>query len=267
MNILITGSSGFIGTNLITRLKRNLKDRIFNDIRGYDLKFGLDIFDDELESEIKYADIIYHLAALTSVEQSFKNKQDYYRTNVLGTTRIAELCLRFKKKLIYPSSAAVYYPDLSPYADSKFVAEHILSKFFGAFPLVILRLFNVFGPGMNKDTGSIMYNFSTSPEIVIYGDGEQTRDYIHVSDVVDIMVDAQKKKWNGKIVEVGNGVAWSTNYIGALFAFYRNLQITYKTPRREIKWSKADTFMLKELYKKPLNTDMDGLIKQLCIPQ
>jgi len=252
--VLVLGGSGFIGSNLIPLLK---KYRVTN----YDIKNGDDILDSKLEAVISMHDIVIHLAALTSVEQSFRNPMDVFNTNVLGTAKVVYACAKYKKKLIYPSSAAVIYPDLSPYAKSKWLAEEIVK---GYRKSVILRLFNVFGPNMNPDSGSIMYNFLHAKEISVFGDGEQTRDFIHVKDVCSIIKDAFKKKWEGKIVECGMGHAYTANYVAGLFSYYRKIPIEYMPPRREIKWSMADTNILEMLYKKELITTLDKDIKELC---
>jgi UDP-glucose 4-epimerase len=253
--ILVIGGSGFIGSNLIAELK---KYRVIN----YDLKNGDDIFDDKLDAYIATHDVVIHLAALTSVEQSFKNPEETFYANVLGTARVVQLCKKYNKKLIYPSSAAVIYPDLSPYAKSKAIAEDIARTYKKA---VILRLYNVFGPNMNPNSGSVMYNFLTSSKLIVFGDGEQTRDFIHVRDVCAIIKDAFKKKWEGKVVECGTGQSYTTNYVASLFAYYRGLTIEYKSPRREIKWSIADRNALDILYKKPLTTDLNKDIKELVV--
>lgn len=251
MKSLVLGGEGFIGSNLKL------------DGWCYDTKHGDDIFAPKLEKYIKESEIVYHLAALTSVVNSFKNPQETFRTNVLGTARVVELCLKYKKKLIYPSSMAVYHPHLSPYAKSKWLAEQIVRGVMGKSPVVVLRLTNVFGEGMNPSSGSIMYNFLTADKLVVYGDGEQTRDYIHVRDVVSIMKDAQKKKWDNKVVEVGTGEAFSVNFVAGLFAFYRKKKLYYKPTRREVKWSVADATLLKTLYKKKLTTNIQDDIKEL----
>lgn len=253
--ILITGGSGFIGSNLIPLLMKRYQ------VANYDIKYGNDILDPKLESVIGMQDIVIHLAALTSVEQSFKNPINVFNTNVLGTAKVVYACIKYGKKLIYPSSAAVVYPDLSPYARSKWLAEEIVR---GYKKSVILRLFNVFGPNMNPDSGSIMYNFLTSKKLKVFGDGEQTRDFIHVRDVCSIIKDSFKKKWNGKIVDCGTGQTYTTNYVAGLFAHYRKLNIEYEAPRREIKWSVADRNMLDSLYHKKLTTDLHKDIKELC---
>jgi UDP-glucose 4-epimerase len=259
MKIFITGYKGFIGSNLVPLLKNT------HTIRGWDIKSEGSIFDSEVEKMVKWADIVIHLAALTSVNKSFKNPEDTFYTNVLGTARIAQFCSQYKKKLIYPSSAAIYFPDLSPYAKSKAIAEDIIKSIMGKTDIVILRFYNVFGPYMNPDSGSIMYNFLTNKKLEVYGDGEQTRDFIHVKDVVEVIKDSIKKKWNGNIVDVGTGQSYSINYVAGLFSYFRNIPLEYKPPVREIKWSIADISMLKTLYTKPLKTNLEKDLEELCI--
>lgn len=256
LNITITGGKGFIGSHLWTELPGL--------VHVWDLKGGNNIFDENFEEEIKNSDVVYHLAALTSVNQSFKNPDQVFITNVLGTARVAYLCAKYKKKLIYPSSAAIYHKELSPYAYSKYLAEEIVKGIMNTTPVVILRLYNVFGEGMNKESGSIMYNFLHDKKIVIYGDGEQTRDFIHVRDVVSVMKDALKSRWNGKIVDVGTGEATSINYVAGMFAYARKLKVKYKPLRREIRWSIANDSMLKTLHKQKLTTDLEEDILKLC---
>lgn len=260
-NILITGAAGFIGTHLIKKLEGY-------SVQICDPRMVGNIFDDDFEDKVKYADVVYHLAALTSVEQSFNDGDRVFSTNVLGTAKVAYLCAKHNKKLIYPSSAAIYHKDLSPYAYSKYLAEEIVKGIMQSTDVVILRLFNVFGANMTKESGSIMYQFLNNEKLEVYGDGEQTRDFVHVQDVVGVMEDALKKKWNGKIVDIGTGENYTINYVAGLFAFFRGMKILYKkAPKREIKWSIADTQMLKFLYKKKMTTDLERNIEQLCIAQ
>lgn len=255
--ILVTGSRGFIGSSLLPKLKK------YNVIT-YDKSDGKDIFDNEFEDAVKKADVVYHLAAQVSVTKSHEKPVETLITNALGTARVVQLCLKFKKKLIYPSTAAVQYPDSSPYAYTKNIAEEMVKAASKDIPTVILKLYNVYGEGMNPGSGSIMYNFLTTPKIKIFGDGEQTRDFVNVNDVTNIMVDALKKKWNGKYVEVGTGQAYSANYIAGLFAFYQKKEIVYDKPRKEIKFSVANTEQLKQLYNEELTTNLEYDIRELC---
>jgi UDP-glucose 4-epimerase len=260
--ILVTGSSGFIGSHLVPLLKSKGHKVETWDKKAHNTQ---DIFNEWLEEEVKRCDVVIHLAALTSVTDSFNNKGETHRVNVLGTARVVELCIKYKKKLIYPSSASVYIKESSPYAYSKYLAEEIVKGAQRKIPLVILRLFNVFGEGMNKNSGSIMYNFMTSPRISVYGDGEQTRDYIHVQDVCAIMEDAIKNKWNGVIADIGTGESYTTNYIAGLFMYFRKKKkIYYESPKREVKWSVANIQILNKIYRKELTTNLEQDIKKLC---
>ena len=256
LNILITGGAGFIGIHLRRVLEKE----------GHNVS-TLDIAKEKSENILEYhdfdADVIYHLAAITNVNESFKKLDEVFVTNVLGTAKVAYICWKNKIKLIYPSTAAIYHKDLSPYAYSKYLAEEIVKGIMKTTPVVVLRLYNVFGEGMNPNTGSIMYNFLHDDKFVVYGDGEQTRDYIHIRDVISIFKDVLKEKWNGKIVDVGTGETYTTNYVAGLFARFRGLPIEYKPPRREIRWSIANRQMLDTLYKKKLTTILERDIAEL----
>lgn len=254
MNILITGGSGFLGSNLAGSLK----------FTNWDIKEGKNIFDDGLEDAIAKADIVIHLAAFTSVSKSIKDPAETFVTNIVGTHRVVSLCIKYKKKLIYPSSAMVFYPYSSPYAMSKKVAEVIVEDAKDKTDIVILRFCNIFGPYMNFNSGSLMYNFLINNKIVIYGDGKQTRDFIHVRDVISIIQEAFDNKWNGRTVDVGTGHNWSINHIAQLFSKYRSIPIVHEPSREEVRNITVDTEELMQVYKGEITTNLDEDIRQLC---
>jgi nucleoside-diphosphate-sugar epimerase len=147
------------------------------------------------------------------------------------------LCKRYNKRLIYPSSAAVFAPELSPYAKSKYLAEEIVKGLNSN--TVVLRFVNMFGPHMNHRSGSMMYNFLNNDKIVVFGDGEQTRDFIHVRDVISIIEEViDNEDWNGRVIDIGTGQPYSTNYVAGLFAHYRKKPISYEPPKREMRWGR-----------------------------
>lgn len=259
MRILITGGRGFIGTNLVPYL-----EGLGYEVEVWDLRDGKDIFDVSIEYAIQNHDVVIHLAALTSVSESFKNPEETFAVNVLGSARIARLCIKYQKKLVYPSSAAIFHPELSPYAHSKYIAEEVVKGLIGETNITILRFCNIFGPNMNSRSGSMMYNFLTNKKIVVFGDGEQTRDFIHVGDVVSIIEETFNNKWKNKIVDVGTGQAYSTNYVAGLFAHFRGLKISYQPPKREMRWHITDISLLKNLYEKELITNLEKDIEKLC---
>ena len=260
--ILCTGGRGFIGSHLVPLLRKEHR------VKVWDLIDGKDIFALKFEKAVKWADVVIHLAAETSVLGSFNRPKEFMYLNVLGTSRVCELAAKYGAKLIFPSSAAVYFRNLSPYAESKALAEDICANVQQYHPVTILRFYNVYGTNMNANSGSIMYNFATSivkdKKVVVFGSGDQTRDFISIKDIVSIIKAAISKKWDGKIVDVGTGQAHTINYIAELFAHYGKGVVTYhEVPKREIKWSIARPDILKTLFKKPFKTNLEIDIKEI----
>lgn len=259
-DILITGAEGFIGKNL----QEYLAKKIFvNSVTCIDLQTGADIFSPQLQDYIKKVDVVVHLAARTNVQESFIKRLETYRTNVMGTARVADLCVKHRKKLVYLSSAAVKDPYSSPYAFSKYLAEELLKPFLPLSRVTILRAENVFGPYMNPKNGSIMHRFTYDNPIVVYGDGSQGRDFIHVDDVVRIIVASFSEKWNGKIVEVGMGKLYRVIDIARMFSVIREVDIAFDSKREEVYESKADTKLLRRLYIKKIRTNLEYDIRRL----
>lgn len=260
-NILITGAGGFIGKALVEQLRES---KNYYKIRSYEIKELDDIFDSGFSQAVEGADIIVHLAADVSVPKSFRNPKDTFVTNVLGTARVLEACLQYKKKLIYPSSASVANADSSPYAHSKALAEDLVCQASEFIPTVILRLFNVYGEGMSSKTAPVMYRFLKERDITINGDGKQTRDFINVKDVVSIIEASFDDKWNGEIVEVGTGEATRINTIAHYFAKNRIKFIKHINEVKEVRHSAANIYNLKRLYKRKLKTNLEEDIRKLC---
>lgn len=260
MRILITGSEGFIGSHLKSLLKEHK-------VKGWDHKTGNDIFDNEFELAMEWADVVIHLAAYTSVNKSFGKEKDVFYLNVLATARVLQLAIEHKTKVIFMSTGAVYNRDLSPYAQSKALADDLCTAFQPYHPITILRPFNVFGTKMNETTGSIIWNFlqgAKKGKITVNGTGEQTRDFVNVRDIALIIKAALSPKWNGKTVDIATGELVTINYIAELFGhFSKSLVVNHGKPVREIKWSKANLQMLNSLYKKKLTTNLEKDIEEI----
>lgn len=219
MKLLITGGAGFIGSHMaenfsnkgwevvvldnfttgkhenLTHITQNLKI-----VEG-------DIRDTSIVNEVmEGCDAVIHLAALASVPASFKNPVETYEVNFMGTQNVLEAALQHKvKKVTFASSSAVYgdteilpiteeNPDnpLSPYGLSKLLGEKLCRFYNTAFglPVVIFRFFNVYGPRQNpfSEYSAVIPKFLSIIEDggtpTIFGDGEQTRDFIYISDLV-----------------------------------------------------------------------------------
>jgi UDP-glucose 4-epimerase len=202
LNILITGHKGMIGSRLYNYLDY---------LKLYNLT-GIDIIDNSgdirtISHPDKKFDIIIHCAALTSVTESIKNPDAYYDTNVLGTSN---LLLNFPdSKVIFMSSSAIYgegvnhkesdsFNPASPYAQNKIDGEFRIKTFISDY--VILRLSNIYG-GTKKDKG-VYQIFEESDIIPIFGDGNASRDYLHVNELCKIIHRSFNKQG---IFNIGSG--------------------------------------------------------------
>ena len=278
MKFFITGGAGFIGRHLVAKLLHdkheitifdNFSSSSKNDIThlledGVGLVTG-DILDyDLLLKSMPNYDFVIHLAAQTSVSQSVANPKTTADIIVDGTVNVLKSCVKTNvKNIIFSSSAAVYgnsintllsenaqLSPLSSYGASKLVAEYNLLAFSKLFGLncISLRLFNVYGNGQSSEAGVIrkfLKNISKDVPIEIFGDGVQSRDFVHVSDVIQAFYCAIRniKTKRGEVYNIGSGTATSINELASLLISSKgkDLQVIHKPALEgEIKDSKAD---------------------------
>lgn len=179
MKWLVTGSAGFIGSNLMERL---------DDADGWDVKIGKNVLMLDAEA-VGDVDRIVHLAALSGIQQCDLSPRDAYLTNCTGTFRVLEAARVTGSSVIFASSAAAARP-ANPYAASKAAAEawcEAYAKSYGV-EVSVLRLGNVYGPGSWNKT-SVIANMLRSAiekdQIPVDGDGSQLRHFVHVGDVYE----------------------------------------------------------------------------------
>ncbi len=243
MNVLVTGGCGFIGSHVVEELLARgysvsivgLKCHMENlaDIKDKVKFIRADINDArKMLSVVKDMDGVLHLAALVNVDQSLREPEAFVRTNVMGTFNIME-AVRLNKvsKLLYMSTCEVYgnipkgkadenHPTnpRSPYAASKFAAERYLLSYAYSFPesnVVVVRGFNQYGQRQNAGAnGAVIPKFIVSllqgRKISIFGDGEQTRDYVFVKDTARGIVSAFEKNIpSGEVINLATGVETS----------------------------------------------------------
>lgn len=245
LNVLVTGGAGFIGSHLVDRLVSrgynvkvldNLSTGNLANIQGHidsgKVEFVKgDITNlEQVKTCISGMDAVFHLAAQISVPLSIKNPQFTYETNIAGTLNLLS-SLASKNpdaKFVFISSCAVYgepqylpvdenHPTnpISPYAESKLLGEYYTLGFNQnkLLKTAALRFFNVYGlrQGLNDYSGVItkfIDRIKQNQPLTIYGDGSQTRDFVHVSNIVDSIVCClENPNAEGQVFNVGTGNA------------------------------------------------------------
>ena len=243
MVILITGGAGFIGSHLVehfhgqaeVRVLDNLRSGFEHNLAGFKCKLlvGSILDRDLLRRAMKDVDYVFHLAAMISVPESMQKPFECNELNAAGTLQVLEAAAQAGvKKLILSSSAAIYgdnpaIPKLetmapepkSPYAITKLDGEFYCQMFTteGRLPTACLRYFNVFGPRQNPRSQYaaavpiFIHQALRHEPISIHGDGEQTRDFIYVKDIVAANADFAMQTPATGVFNVANGHATSIN--------------------------------------------------------
>ena len=232
-NILITGGLGFIGSHIANHLMDDNKVTIIDNLSTGNIKNLKDENNENLKIKIEDirninfdeftedVDYIFHLAAMASVPLSVENPLECNEINVDATVNLLNSAVKNDvEKIVFSSSSAVYgenrniplkesepFMPTSPYAATKASCELYLNTFYESYGLkyTALRYFNVFGPNQHKNSqyAAVIPNFISSllegKQAEIYGDGEQTRDFIYVEDIVKANIAACKADYNGSI--------------------------------------------------------------------
>jgi len=232
-NILVTGGAGYIGSALSKKLvELDANVIIVDDLSSGEISNILSIINrvkfykksilefNELIKISKNIDIMFHLAALTNVNESNQDSNRYIDVNFCGTKNILECCrVNNIKKIVYASSCAVYGQidqecsedmicnPISIYGLSKYISELLIIKYSQLFDInsSILRYFNVL-----YSKGSVSYNFKKSIEenldIIIYGDGLQSRDFVLLDDIIIAnIISGVDRKLKYQILNVASG--------------------------------------------------------------
>lgn len=238
MNFLITGAAGFIGSTLANHLAREghqvrgLDDLSTGDPQALspDVHFTRGDVNDrpKLWTLLQEVDVVYHLAARVSVPESVLYPRDYNAVNVGGTVSLMEAMRDVGVRRVVLASSGAVYGDLgqqplyetvtpnprSPYAVSKLAAEfyvRTIGRLWG-IETVSLRIFNAYGPGQHLPPSHppvvpyYLRQALRNGTLVVHGNGDQTRDYVYVDDVVSAMVAAATApNVDGLVINVGSG--------------------------------------------------------------
>lgn len=242
MNFLITGAAGFLGSSLANQLAREghqvrgLDDLSTGDPQALapDVHFTRGDVNDrpKLWTLLQDVDVVYHLAARVSVQESILYPRDYNAVNVGGTVALMEAIRDVGVKRVVLASSGAVYGDMgeqplrenmvpnprSPYAVSKIAAEHYVRTIGNLWEIetVSLRIFNAYGPGQRLPASHppviphYLRQAQRGGTLIAHGDGTQTRDYVYVDDAVSAMVAASTApNVNGLVINIGSGTETS----------------------------------------------------------
>jgi UDP-glucose 4-epimerase len=232
----ITGGAGFIGSNIakfllnsghslqiidnMTNAKILNPDSLNNKVEFHQV----DILDfEKLQKLLINQDGIFHHAALIDVQESFENEDLYYKVNVQGTKNIFGIAKNFDIKVVFASSAAVYGESqsipvdensptqpINPYGKTKLESEIIAKQFVeNGAKLVGLRYFNVYGPCQSSAYAGVITKFfdklTQGKPPIIYGDGNQIRDFVFVNDIAEANLKAMENDTSSTIINIASG--------------------------------------------------------------
>ena len=235
MRFVVTGGAGFVGSHLVKLLVReghqvkvidNLHTgKMENLEEEKDIEFcKIDIQDfDSMEKELKDMEGVFHQAALTVVQDSFKIPEKYHNVNVGGTENIFKIAQKNNFKVVYASSSSVYghqnvvpilenfeKKPINPYGKTKLDDEILAERYATEGTKIIgLRYFNIFGKGQTLEYAGVITKFldklrdKQSP--IIFGTGSQIRDFIHVEDIARANLLAMKSDVSFTHANIGTG--------------------------------------------------------------
>lgn len=303
--ILVTGGAGFIGSTLTNALLKNnnrvivIDDLSMGDFANLDvsanlIKIEASITDKALLKQIfakNDFEYIFHLGAVASVADSVARPYETHQVNFDSTMTMLEILRENKKSLkrfVFSSSAAVYGDEqtlpkkeesvirpLTPYAIDKFASEKMAQIYNNLYniPTSATRFFNVYGPKQNPQSpysgfiSILVDRLKKNSELTIFGDGEQSRDFVFIEDVIQALIlIATSDESLGQVYNVGTGKRTSLNELIAQTENYavKKMKISYGKEREgDIKNSVSDISKLRAIGYKP-NFDLkEGLKKYL----
>jgi UDP-glucose 4-epimerase len=245
---VVTGGGGFIGSHLVDRLIADGRSvRVLDsfvvgrrsNLRQHDGNPRLNIVEGDVADKgavlraCAGAERVFHLAARADIVPSIQEPEAYYRANVDGTFNVLEAArARSIKRFVYVASSSCYgipeqYPTPEsapadpryPYALTKYLGEQLVLHWASVYrlPTVSVRLFNVYGPRARTSGsygavfGVFLAQLMAGEPLTVVGDGEQTRDFTFVSDVVDALLTVAKSDKIGEVYNIGSGRPVSVN--------------------------------------------------------
>lgn len=276
---LITGGAGFIGSNLAqTLLDKGYQVKVLdNFLTGHKSNIEhlpLEILEGDIrdkatiEDAVQGVDVIFHLAASVGNKRSIDFPIEDATINVIGTLNVLEAARKYGVRKIVTSSSAGIFGELktipiredhpiepdSPYGCTKLCEEKLCLSYAKLYPIeaVCLRYFNVYGPNQRFDAyGNVIpifvFKMLQNEEITIFGDGEQTRDFIHVNDVVQANIKAAESDGVSGAFNIASGKSITINHLIQLITRNHVAQVKYGDKRPgDVLHSLADITLAKE---------------------
>ncbi|MDP2672896.1 MAG: GDP-mannose 4,6-dehydratase, partial [Nanoarchaeota archaeon] len=288
--VLVTGGAGFIGSHLVDFLiKKNYNTTIIDNLSTGKKEFvnsEAKFYEKDILEDIDFIfkkekpEIVIHAAAQVMLRESIKNPIHDAKINILGTINILEACRKNKvEKIIYTSTGGArvgepeYLPvdekhqinPCSPYGISKHTAEHYVQmydKLYGLESLVFC-FGNVYGPRDDPDCGRVISVFADKmirgENPIINGDGNQTRDFIYVSDLAEFVIESIEKNPKSRLFHLANGYQVSVNeifyklkkilnfpgeanYVSAIKGEVHDIVLDTSLAQKELSWKPKTSF-------------------------
>lgn len=272
---VVTGGAGFIGSHMVDRLlaDREVFVRVIDDFSNGS-RANLSQHADNNHLEVVDADLsdyqgsvglfdgaqrVFHFAALADIVPSIENPEAYFRANVDGTFNALREAQRVGvERFLYAASSTCYgIPDVVPtaedapiqprypYALTKYMGEQLVVHWAEVYklPALSLRMFNVFGPRARTSGtygavfGVFLAQLLAGKPLTIVGDGEQTRDFTYVSDVVDAFLVAADRGRDGAVYNVGSGGTYSINRLVELLGAQNTVHVPKRPGEPDCTWA------------------------------
>ncbi len=290
--VCVTGGAGFIGGHVVDALvSLGCRVRVIDDLSNSRAEHLAELIEMEpervqfihgsilddvaLRDAMAGAEIVFHLAAMSSVPRSVAEPERSYVVNAMGTVRVAEAARRAKvKRIVYSASSSAYGESerlpkvetdvpapVSPYASSKLAGEHVMLAWARSYGMstVSLRYFNIFGPRQPADSpySAVIAVFARAllagKAPMIFGDGTQSRDFTFVANAVlaNLLAGASEQTLAGEVANIGSGTRTNLNELAKTLA--RLCGVPHIGPRYEaeragdVRHSQADIGLARQL--------------------
>jgi len=296
MKFAVTGGAGFIGNNIVRLLlEQGHQVKVIDNLHSGKIENISDIYEqvkfenidirdfDKLSSTLNGVDGVFHEAALTVVQESFEKEEEYYDVNVTGTEIIFKIAEKNNFKVVYASSSSIYgntttipikedfnRNPINPYGKTKLDDELLAEKYcVKGVKIIGLRYFNVYGIGQTITYAGVITKFleklkkSESP--IIFGEGDQVRDFVYVKDVALANLAAMKSDENKGFFNIGTGKTVSILELAEkMISLYKlNLKPIFEKPLDgDVKKSMADTNLTKSKLNWHHKTELENGLKE-----